>query len=309
MNVPAIVIGAVVLIAIAVAIIFVRRRRGRSAAMTRTGASPMNSAQRVDEVRQVLAQWQPKAESQPAVSPTPGLDDTAVDREASTAGDAGTAPSTAAPSVPVCAAPACAAEPIASAAEPHTADRLSAPIPSLVTTDPLRAVILDMLQGQGRISEDDWSRLDVFRLESVHAAALAFDLPPKLRTNESALNRLAQIQLYAASHGLRAKMAAESPRSMPGVAAGSLTARELKQKMAADIVALPPSDRADVIGALLVHVLRMNGDRGLKLGVIDTLEHLHSSALVDVLLVCLDDSDLLIRSYALEAADRLLSRD
>jgi hypothetical protein len=268
----------------------------------------MSSGQRVNEVRQVLAQWQPKSEGQPAICATLGGDAAGAGHDAPTADSVGTMPSAAIPAAGANATPACAAESVTSAAESHTTDRLSSTVPSLVVTDPLHAVMLDMLQGQGRVSEDDWSRLDVFRLESVHAAALAFDLPPQLRTSENALTRLAQIQLYAASHGLRAKLAAESSRSMPGAASDSLSARELKQKMAADIVALPPSDRADVIGALLVHVLRMNGSRGLKLGVIDTLEHLHSSALVDVLLVCLDDSDLMIQSYALEAADRLLGR-
>jgi hypothetical protein len=86
-----------------------------------------------------------------------------------------------------------------------------------------------------------------------------------------------------------------------------LSAREFKLKMARDIMALPAPDRSDVIGFLLGGILSNDGSNpDLKRAVIDTLEHLHSAALVNVLLDCLDDPDPIIQEYALAAADRLL---
>jgi hypothetical protein len=44
----------------------------------------------------------------------------------------------------------------------------------------------------------------------------------------------------------------------------------------------------------------------LKRAVIDTLEHLRSAALTNVLLDCLDDPDPIVQEYALAAAERVL---
>ena len=85
------------------------------------------------------------------------------------------------------------------------------------------------------------------------------------------------------------------------------SARDFKLKMARDIMTLPASDRSEVIGFLLGGLLGSNGSSPeLKRAVIDTLEHLHSAALVNVLLDCLDDPDPIVQDYALAAADRLL---
>jgi hypothetical protein len=174
-------------------------------------------------------------------------------------------------------------------------------------TDPLGAVILSLVDGKGQLSGLELKRLDVFRPEMIEVAAEAVDLPPKLANDQQVLLRLAQVKLYAATLDLRAKWAAQMLRIPDGQSDKPLSAREFKLKMARDIMALPAPDRSEVIGFLLGGVLSSNGSSpDLKRAVIDTLEHLHSAALVNVLLDCLDDPDPIIQEYALAAADRLL---
>ncbi len=180
------------------------------------------------------------------------------------------------------------------------------PAPGLLT-DPLGAVILRMAEGRGRLAGPELKRLDVFRPERVEFAVDTLQLPPELANDGDVLMRLAQIKLYASTLLLRAKWSSQLTRG-----AGSplpdrpLSAQELKLKMARDIMALPAADRADVIGYLLGGLLSSDGSLELKKAVIDTLEHLQSAALVNVLLDCLDDPDPIVQEYALAAADRLL---
>ena len=172
--------------------------------------------------------------------------------------------------------------------------------------DPLGVVILDMLDGTGKLSGQELKRLEVFRPERIELATRTMELPPRLENDEDGVLRLAQIQLYAATLELRAKWASQMsrPGTLPDV---PFSARDFKLKMARDIMALPNSDRSEVIGFLLGGLLASNGSSPeLKRAVIDTLEHLRSAALVNVLLDCLDDPDPIVQEYALAAADRLL---
>ncbi len=172
--------------------------------------------------------------------------------------------------------------------------------------DPLGVVILDMLDGDGKLSGQELKRLEVFRPERIESATKTMELPPQLENDEGVVLRLAQIQLYAATLELRAKWASQisRPDNLPDV---PFSARDFKLKMARDIMALPKSDRSEVIGFLLGGLLASNGSSPeLKRAVIDTLEHLHSATLVNVLLDCLDDPDPIVQEYALAAADRLL---
>jgi hypothetical protein len=173
--------------------------------------------------------------------------------------------------------------------------------------DPLGVVVVNMADGKGKLTGQELKRLDVFRPESIERAAETVQLPPRLANDQEAVLRLAQIRLYGATLELRAKWAAQMPRTTASSSDAPLTAREFKLKMARDIMALPTPDRAEVIGFLLGGLLGTNGSGpDLKRAVIDTLEHLHSAALVNVLLDCLDDPDPIIQEYALAAADRLL---
>jgi hypothetical protein len=180
--------------------------------------------------------------------------------------------------------------------------------PRDLLADPLGAVLANMLDGSGKLSGWELKRLDVFRPERIELAARAMGLPPQLEDDEDAIMRLAQIQLYAATLELKAKWASQMPPSGDGGAPDvPFSARDFKLKMARDIMALPASDRSEVIGFLLGGLLASNGSSPeLKRAVIDTLEHLRSAALVNVLLDCLDDPDPIVQDYALAAADRLL---
>jgi hypothetical protein len=179
---------------------------------------------------------------------------------------------------------------------------------SALLADPLGVVVLDMAEGKGRLTGQELKRLEIFRPERIELAVDTLDLPPRLEKDEEALMRLAQMKLYAATLELRSKWAAQIPRAADGrLPDAPLTARDFKLKIARDIMALPTSDRSEVIGFLLGGLLSSNGSGAdLKRAVIDTLEHLQSAALVNVLLDCLDDPDPIVQEYALAAADRLL---
>jgi hypothetical protein len=172
--------------------------------------------------------------------------------------------------------------------------------------DPLGVVLLDMVDGTGRLSAAELKRLEVFRPGHIELAARSVQLPTRLQSDEDAGMRLAQIQLYAASLELRAKWAAQAGQGDRSLES-PYSARDFKLKIARDIMQLPPSDRAEVIGYLLGGLLSSPGSSTpLKRAIIDTLEQLRSAALANVLLDCLDDPDPIIQEYALAAADRLL---
>ncbi len=190
---------------------------------------------------------------------------------------------------------------------PYDADGTGSAVQELLA-DPLRFVILDMLDGKGKLTGQELKVLEVFRPKRIELATRAMELPSRLENDENAVLRLAQIQLYAATLELRSKWASQVYRpgdgTLPDV---PFSARDFKLKIARDIMALPASDRSEVIGFLLGGLLASNGSSPeLKRAVIDTLEHLHSAALVNVLLDCLDDPDPIVQEYALTAADRLL---
>jgi hypothetical protein len=176
----------------------------------------------------------------------------------------------------------------------------------MMLIDPLGTVILDLVDGRDKLTMVELKRLDVFRPDRIESAIQSIQFPPRLLADEEAAFRLAQIQLYAASLGLRAKWSASS-RRIADAKDSPLTTREFKLKIARDILDLPASDRSEIVGYLLGGLLGSPGSSTpLKRAIVDTLEHLRSAALVNVLLDCLDDPDPIIREYALAAADRLL---
>ena len=178
---------------------------------------------------------------------------------------------------------------------------------AMVLVDPLGAIILDMIEGQGRLGGAELKRLDVFRPERIDLAVQTFHIPARLQADEDAVLRLAQIELYAATLELRSKWSAQISHRGEGVGDAPLSARDFRLKIARDILDLPAPDRAEVIGFLLGGLLSSPGSTlELKRAVIDTLEHLRSASLANVLLDCLDDPDPIVQEYALAAADRLL---
>jgi hypothetical protein len=64
-------------------------------------------------------------------------------------------------------------------------------------SDPLHAVIIDILQGWGDVADDDAKRLAVFRPDKVAAALQALELPKELKSSQSARNRLMQLRRSA----------------------------------------------------------------------------------------------------------------
>jgi hypothetical protein len=83
-----------------------------------------------------------------------------------------------------------------------------------------------------------------------------------------------------------------------------------KVSTAADIMALPASERADMLAFLepseLSKVFAQADDKDLKKAVIDTFEHVGNTASLDALRECLEDTDPEVQLYALDAADRML---
>ena len=116
--------------------------------------------------------------------------------------------------------------------------------------DPLGVVILDMLDGPGKLSGQELKKLEVFRPERIELATRTMELPSRLENDGDGVLRLAQIKLFAATLELRSKWALQMsrPSTLPDV---PFSARDFKLKMARDIMALPASDRSEVIGFLL----------------------------------------------------------
>jgi len=100
------------------------------------------------------------------------------------------------------------------------------------------------------------------------------------------------------------------PRPPPAKDDDPFAGLGLKVSTAADIMALPMSERADMLAFLepseLSKVFVLAADKDLKRSVIDTLEHIGSSSALDALRECLEDPDPEVQLYALGAADRML---
>ena len=81
---------------------------------------------------------------------------------------------------------------------------------------------------------------------------------------------------------------------------------------AADVLALPAEDQAEMLPFLepgeLTKVFHSAGNKDLKKAVIDTLEHVGSTASLDAIHACLEDPDAEVQLYALDAAERMLGK-
>lgn len=102
-------------------------------------------------------------------------------------------------------APAAAADTVA-VTGPTGLRRGAAPL-----DDPLRSVIMDILQGWGELTGDDTKRLEVFRPEKILEEAEKVILPKDHKAGEHARVRLAGIRHYAAELQLKAKPADPDP--------------------------------------------------------------------------------------------------
>jgi hypothetical protein len=65
-------------------------------------------------------------------------------------------------------------------------------------TDPLQAVIAEVLNGWGDLTQEDTNRLGVFRPDRVMAAVASTDIPRELKSSEHARARLGQLRRWAA---------------------------------------------------------------------------------------------------------------
>jgi hypothetical protein len=307
-------VAVILVVGIAIVGVVMYRRDGEAGleGMTHAEATDVAGSEDFDALGAAAADDMAAVENDPAIEQPPAVPMVAT--AAFAAG--GAAAAVAAPAAPA------AATAGAAAAGPATAGAAFGAASSMATSyaatgngsansallaDPLGTVILNLVDGRGKLSGQDLKRLDVFRPERVGLAAETVELPPQLANDEEALLRLAQIKLYGATLELRAKWSAQMLRGSDSLSDRPLSAREFKLKIARDIMALPAPDRSEVVGYLLGGILSGNGHNPkLKRAVIDTLEHLQSAALVNVLLDCLDDPDPIIQEYALAAADRLL---
>jgi hypothetical protein len=64
-------------------------------------------------------------------------------------------------------------------------------------SDPLQAMIVEVLHGWGDLTQDDTNRLLVFRIDRVMAAVAVAEIPRELKTSEYARARLAQLRRWA----------------------------------------------------------------------------------------------------------------
>ena len=257
-------------------------------------------------VEQLLAEWRAEHERATAAGDT-ARPPASVALDVGPAGPAVAATAYVAvpPEAPI---PPAAPAPVTAPAPAETPAPTPAPSAAALLADPLGVVILDMAEGKGKLSGQELKRLEVFRPDRIQMATETVQLPLRLERDDEVLMRFAQIRLYAATLDLRSKWASQivagGDNGLPDV---PFSARDFKLKIARDIMALPAGDRAEVIGFLLGGLLNTTGaGPRLKQAIIDTLEHLRSAALVNVLLDCLDDPDPIIQDYALAAADRLL---
>jgi hypothetical protein len=174
-------------------------------------------------------------------------------------------------------------------------------------SDPLSAVLVNMLSGPGKLTGSELKRLDVFRPERIKVALELVEPPAGVATQGDVVERRAQIELYASTMELRAKWATQMRHTTDSrIPQTPLSAYDFKLKMARDIMSLPAPDRTDVIAFLLGGLLQSHAAPELKRAVMDTLDHLNTAVLVNVLLDCLDSPDPIVQEYALAAADRLL---
>jgi hypothetical protein len=111
-----------------------------------------------------------------------------------------------------------------------------------LTSDPLRAVILDILQGWGDLTEEDTKRLSVFRPEKVVTALQALDLPKELKSDQNARNRLARLRQVATDlaeqdkHRTRTPAGGELTQAQAGISeATPLATAEATPKAAAPL--------------------------------------------------------------------------
>jgi hypothetical protein len=216
---PAIIV--VVLLLILLLIIMMRKRSGSSTPKT-VGEQPKKPAKATKA-----------AKTKPSAAPTrvvPPVADRVVHELAfeSTEATSATAPSPAAAvAVSEELAPVSAQEPVV---EPAIQMPV-APRPSVapegrhtgaetsLKSDPLQAIVVDILQGWGDVSDEDIKRLAVFRPDKVAAALQAMELPKELKSSQSARNRLMQLRRSAMElveqERQRAAAAATAPSPTP----------------------------------------------------------------------------------------------
>ena len=75
----------------------------------------------------------------------------------------------------------------------------SVPIEHIIPgADPLQAMIIEILNGWGELTQEDTNRLTVFRADRIMAAIASAEIPKDLKANEHARARLSQLRRWAA---------------------------------------------------------------------------------------------------------------
>jgi hypothetical protein len=201
---PAII---VVVLLVLLLLVMVLRKRGSTSSPSKAKAKP--------DKRAATPPAPPKVTRSP-IQPTP------------------VAKATPAPASPTKTATAPPVETAARVTPPAAARREVPPVDMTPHTDPLHAVILDILQGWGDITEDDTKRLALFRPEKVLAATQAMETPKELKSNQHARTRLTQLRQYATNRVDQARA------QQVAAAAEEASAAEAEVPVEPEVPATPP---------------------------------------------------------------------
>jgi hypothetical protein len=82
----------------------------------------------------------------------------------------------------------------------------------LPDSDPLQAVLFEILQGWGDLTQEDTNRLAVFRPDRVVAAVTSAEIPKELKTSDYARTRLTQLRRWASGLERDLERRGEPPR-------------------------------------------------------------------------------------------------
>lgn len=118
----------------------------------------------------------------------------------------------------------------------------SVPIEDILPgSDPLQAIIVEILGGWGDLTQEDTNRLEVFRPDRVVAALTTADVPRELKNSEYARARLTQLRRWAGSLERREEPRRAPDREYAGIDGSQIAAAAVPAAAAAAAVAAAPT--------------------------------------------------------------------
>jgi hypothetical protein len=120
-------------------------------------------------------------------------------------------------------------------------------------SDPLQAMILELLNGWGDLAQEDTNRLGVFRSDRVIAAVASTEIPKELKSNEYARARLAQLRRWASGLEYNATRREQAPHiaepEYASITPTQATVPAFAAPVAQPVAAQPPFQQAPVYPA------------------------------------------------------------